>query len=76
MVDLKLRREVERENRLKALRGVDKRTCEESGGQFLQIGNEKLCVMEERLLKNGKLVKRPDIEVIDVTDRVERTETY
>ncbi|RLI84701.1 hypothetical protein DRP07_00325 [Archaeoglobales archaeon] len=68
MVDLKLRKDGKTGRRLKGLigRAIDRRSCEEAGGQFIQRGDVKMCIIEEQDVKDGKIVRRPDIEIIDL----------
>lgn len=65
---LRIRKVEENKPKLKGLRGrgIDRATCEELGGKFVQIGDEKVCFIEEIKLEDGKIIKRADIEIIDV----------
>lgn len=65
---LKIKKIEESGPKLKGLRGrgIDRATCEELGGKFVQIGSEKVCFIEETKLKDGKIIKKADVEIIDV----------
>ena len=58
--------DAEEGKKLRVIRGVDKRVCEESGGVYIE--KDRICIMEVSESEKGLLVKRPDIDLIDLEE--------
>jgi len=75
-MDLKIKK-VNTPSKMKALRGrgVTRSFCDELGGSFAQLGNERVCFVEETKLKEGKVLKKVDVEVVDLGGEEIRDQT-
>jgi len=52
--------------RLRIIRKVDKRVCEESGGVYIE--KDKICIMEVHEDEKGLHIKKPNVDLVDLED--------
>ena len=61
-----LRKPNDRAEATKLIRGLNRQACENIGGEYVRLGNEDICVVNEEKLKDGAKYKKPTLDVVDL----------